>query len=157
MKSLINFYKNLSKYLLRFTIPGVLIIPYKQTKTGLKYLLIKSLHSQAITFPSGTLNLTEDFKEAAERELLEETGIIAQNLRKTPIKHHFCYRNLPIKFKSIQSVYLGEIKTRFNKEILEKDILWTRWLKFEDVLKLLEYPELKSTFIKVRKYLHKIT
>lgn len=148
-----EFFKIFWSAVKKLSIPGSLIIPYRKSSSGNKFLLIKHRPSQCIFFPSGNLEWGENFEKAALRELYEETGIKAKRLPALPIIHHFKYRNLPIKFKSFQKVFTVKVDTTKNPKPQEEDIEWARWLKKEEVLKNLSYPELKVTFKKALEHL----
>ncbi len=158
MKRIFNLISNICFLVKKKSLPGSLVIVCRKNRGRQMFLLIKSSHSRAITFPSGNLNPLEDFFEAATRELLEETGLKAEkdDLFLTPLIHKFRYKNLPFQIKSHQKVFilLSAAKTNcFDPQ--DKDIEWVRWYDLDRVLSLLSYPELKTTFKKATKYLEK--
>jgi len=118
-------------------------------------LVIKSIHSNAVTFPSGSLNPFEDFREAAIRELLEETGleIKKSELISIPLIHKFKYKSLPLKIESWQQVFVVLLR-RGNLIFtpIDKDVIWAHWYSSDKILSLLTYRELKITFGRVVKY-----
>lgn len=158
MRKIINFLSYIQFFIKVKSLPGSLIIVYKRSLKKKMFLLIKSKHSNAITFPSGGLKIFENFSEAAKRELLEETGLnVKENkLILTPLKHRFRYRNLAFKIKSQQKVFVLPI---ISKDLLskpqDKHIEWVRWYNFKKTLSLISYPELKTIFKKSLKYLNR--
>ena len=131
------------------------IFVYKKDPDQKLFLLIKSFHSNAITFPSGNLNPCEDFFEAAQRELLEETGLRTKKseLFLTPLIHKFKYKNLLLKVKSQQKVFLFSSTTKaLSFKPKDKDIEWVRWYNINKTLSLLTHSELKITLKKSLEY-----
>ncbi|GIW63357.1 MAG: hypothetical protein KatS3mg091_159 [Patescibacteria group bacterium] len=156
MKSIFNLISNIYFLVKNKSLPGSLVIVCKENRGKKTFLLVKSAHSNAITFPSGNLDPCEDFFEAAIRELFEETGlkIKKDNLLLTPLIHSFKYKNLPFQIKSQQRVFFLLLTTKINYlNPQDKDIEWARWYNLDKTLSLLSYPELKLTFKKAVKYL----
>lgn len=155
MKKFLNFLSNIHFLLKNKSLPGSLVIVYKKNQGQKLFLLIKSFHSNAVTFPGGSLNPCEDFSEAAQRELLEETGLLAKKseLFLTPLIHRFKYKNLPLRIKSQQKIFLFSLTTKtlpFKPK--DKDIEWVRWYNIAKTLSLLTYSELKNTLKKSQEY-----
>ena len=157
MKKAFNLLSNIRFLIKKKSLPGSLVIVCKEDRGKKKFLLIKSFHSNAITFPSGSLNPFEDFFEAAARELLEETGLKAKknNLILTPLIHTFEYKILPFQIKSQQKVFFFSPAKASPLKAQDKDIKWVRWHNLNKALTLLSHPELKITFKKAVKYLKK--
>lgn len=156
MKKFLNFISNIKFLIENKSLPGSLVVVCRSNRKRRIFLLIKSLHSNAVTFPSGNLNPFEDFYEAAIRELHEETGLRVKKteLILTPLIHKFKYKNLPIQIKSQQRIFLVLLKT--DSKILDpqdNDVVWARWCDLNKTLSLLSYPELKATLKKAIKYL----
>jgi len=156
MKKFFNFINNIKFLIKNKSLPGSLVIACRNYRKKIMFLVIKSLHSNAVTFPSGNLNPFENFYEAAIRELSEETGLRVKKteLVLTPIIHKFKYKNLPIQIKSQQRLFLVLLKTdskTLNPQ--DNDIVWVRWYDLNKTLSLLSYPELKATLKKAIKYL----
>lgn len=155
MRKFLNFLSNIQFLFKNKSLPGSLIIVSKKDRDRKLFLLIKSFHSNAITFPSGNLNPCEDFFEAAQRELLEETGLCAKKseLFLTSLTHNFKYKNLPLKVKSQQKVFLFSPTTKsLSFKPKDKDIEWVRWYNIAKTLSLLTYSELKNTLKKSLRY-----
>lgn len=156
MRKFFNFLLNI-RFLIKIkSLPGSLVIVYKENRGRKMFLLIKSFHSDAVTFPSGNLNPFEDFFETAKRELFEETGLEAKknDLILTPLIHGFRYKNLPFQVKSQQKVFLfSPIVNPLSFKPQDKDIEWVRWYNINKALSMLSYPELKTILKKSLKYL----
>lgn len=136
------------------SVPGSMVIVYRRNRKGdNEYLLIKSRHSQAITFPSGSLGYKESYREAANRELREETGVRANTLEELPFNHSFRYKNLPLHLKSDQRVFKCLVKNLIKTKPSDSDIIWTKWFPGKQVTQNLSYPELKNMFIKAQRHI----
>lgn len=133
-------------------IPGVLVIVYRRKGKSYEFLLVKSKVSNATTFPSGGLMLGETEKKSAERELLEETGIQIDNFTELPYRHKFTYK-LPIKLKSIQKIFVAELKQKYKQVKPEESTQWVKWFNAREVDQKLTHKELKQTFLLVYKHI----
>lgn len=153
--SFTNFLSILWLALRKMSIPGVLVIVYRETKGRKEFLFVRSSHTGAVTFVSGTLELGEDFDSAASRELYEEVGIKARHPISLPIIHEFKYRNLLIKFRSFQQVFLVKTNKRVKIKPKDKNIKEFGWYSQKEAIKSLSYPELKRTFLKIIDFLKK--
>jgi len=156
MKKILNLISNICFLIKKGGIPGSLVIVCKRRQGKVLFLLVKSYHSNAITFPSGNLNLFENFFEAAARELFEETGLTTRKdqLLLTPLIHSFKYKNLPFQIKSRQKVFFLLLPAKTNYlNPQDKDIEWAHWYNLDKTLLLLTYPELKLTLKRAVKYL----
>ncbi len=162
MRKFFNLFRNICFIIRKRALPGSLVIVRRGMQRQDKdlFLLVKSRHSSAVTFPSGNLNPFEDFFEAAIRELFEETGLkIERNsLLLTPLIHDFKYRNLPFQIRSCQRVFLMSLtpETNYSLNPQDKDIEWVGWYSLNETISLLSYPELKLTFKKTIKHLKKM-
>lgn len=154
MKKIFNLLPNICFLFNKKSLPGSLIIVCKENRGKKKFLLIKSLHSNAVTFPSGNLNPFEDFFATAARELFEETGLKVEkdNLILTPLIHEFRYKSLPFQIKSQQRVFFFLLTKANTLKPQDKDIEWVRWYDTKQALSLLSYCELKTTLKKSLKY-----
>ena len=127
----------------------VLVHPVRQTKTGnWEYLLLKRIVSkggfwQGVT---GGVEGQERLIEAAERELTEETGLIATNLYAINYSYSFPvedrWRNIYVPGTEIitEHVFVAEINDRQSPELsCEHDEL--KWCNFNEAIKLLQWSE----------------
>lgn len=156
MKKFISLLYNIYFLIKNKELPGSLVIVYKTSHKKKKFLLIKSSHSNAITFPSGSVDFIERPSKTAIRELFEETGLRVneKELLLLPIVHKFTYKNFPFKIKSQQKVFvLFYKKNNLFFKPQDKHIKWVRWCDEAKTLQLLSYPELKITFKKIISYL----
>ena len=151
----LNFVNNIKFLIKNRALPGVLVIVCSNKNKRRMFLVIKSIHSNAVTFPSGSLDPFEDFREAAIRELLEETGleIKKSELISIPLIHKFKYKSLPLKIESWQQVFVVFLR-RGNLIFtpIDKDVIWVRWHSSDKILSLLTYRELKITLGRVVEY-----
>jgi len=158
MDRFLNFINNIKFLIKSKALPGVLVIVCRNRNKRRIFLVIKSMPSNAVTFPSGSLNPFEDFREAAIRELLEETGleIKKSELISIPLIHKFKYKNLPLKIESWQQVLVVFLKRNCSITTpRDRHVVWRRWYGLNKVFLLLSYGELKTTFRRVLDYLEK--
>lgn len=133
------------------------VIFYKEQNT-IKYLL---LHYRARHWdlPKGHIEKGEKPKEAAEREVQEETGI--KDIRFIPgfegINKYFYRResNLPAGRQGIVSkivvFFLAETKTKEVKISLEHEGF--KWLPYEDALKQITFKNAKKILQKANNFI----
>lgn len=148
-----DFFRILSKTLLKGIIPGSMIVVYKGNSSSRKFLLTKAKHSSNITFPSGSIGWGENYKMTAVRELYEETGIKTKDVVELPLQHVFKYKNIMFKPKSVQHIFVCKIKNAKNLKLYSKETIWFGWEDEERVKELLSHKELIATFNKILNYL----
>jgi len=123
-----------------FSAGGVVI---KKENNQIKYLLIKDGNGHW-TLPKGHIEGEEEIKEAALREIQEETGLtdlkIVRNLE--TIKYFYCRDNDLI----LKMVHLFLIEARGNEELKPQraEITGARWVDGKEALKLASYKNTKD-------------
>lgn len=146
----LNFYQILIQALLSWSIPGILVIPYKKTNAGVFYLLLQSInYSDSYHFVSGSLGWGERYIDGAKRETHEEIGLILDTFQYTPFVHSFIYKYLPFHPKSKQKIFLLEIDCNAAISLDSKEIKKYEWCSKDDTLKKIKFPDLKKTFLSV--------
>jgi len=148
MNTSVEFLTILLSKILQGIIPGSLVILYKGKGKDRKYLLTKAVHSDNVTFPSGSISWWENFEKAAIRELMEETGIKVDSLSELPILHNFRYTNLPFNPKSEQHVFVHKLNRYKNIRLYSKETNWFKWANQKEVGRLITHKELRETFKK---------
>ena len=134
---------------------AVFIVTYKKEKAGISYLLLKRrLHWKGWEFPKGGVEGKEELKETAKREVKEETGNIAQNVKEYRINGKYRYKK---KYPDRRGL-IGQTYRLFSAEIDGKKVNVSRkehssykWLDFEKAVKSLRWPDQK----KCLRYVHR--
>lgn len=126
---------------------------YRKTADGIKYLL---LHYEAghWDFPKGHQEKGEDEKQAAVREIAEETGIedaeFADNFRETV--NYFFIREGDTVHKEVAFFAASTIA---NKVSISKEHIGYAWAGYENALKRLTYETSKDLLRKAKEYIEK--
>ena len=131
---------------------SVFVVVYTKTKKGIEYLILKRrLHWKGWEFPKGGIESFETEKNAAKREVFEETGLKPLNVKKFDFRGSYRYRkNLSDRFGfDGQEFYLycaevksGKVKidkhehTRFMLVDFSKAIKMLRWSNQKKSLKI---------------------
>lgn len=114
-------------------------IVFKKTDQGFYFLLLRDQNDNW-TFPKGLIESGEDFKDAAQREIGEETGIAQIEFFKTlaPVKYWYRWEGDLIK-KTIHYFLFeakGEEETKPQKE---EGITEIRWLSPKEAWEVVGY------------------
>lgn len=117
------------------------------TKTG-KIALVKSKY-RTWGFPKGKIDKGESSEEAAKRELYEETGIKKFELiKQLPTYARENSGNSQILITMY--IYLFKTDTEQLKPTENQDIIEAKWVKKEDVVKVLTLPKDREYFEKIK-------
>lgn len=118
---------------------------FKATEEGLEWLLIKPKGTNRWQLPKGIIEKGESSKDAATREVYEETGVKCEIVEKLgDIKFFFVLKDERI-FKQV-TFYLMKYasgKPTIVKEA-EKEIAEVRWMPTNKALKLLSFKDEKG-------------
>lgn len=128
------------------------VVVFKRTRRGLRYLVIRSC-AGAYGFPKGHIEAGESEREAAVRELYEETGIKAR------LVDGFVRRDeypLPfLKNTSKKVVYfLGEYESG-TPTPQEKETSGVYFLDYREAQRRLYFPNLKSMLGEARAFIRR--
>lgn len=119
------------------------IIPLKQDKEGWKVFLILHLQGNHWGFPKGRKNEGEEAKEAAMRELKEETGLKLDSfLQETPFIEHYHFRRKGNKILKI--VYYFPALVSGEYKLQPEEIREGRWLLLKEAPDLLTFKGAKT-------------
>jgi len=138
---------------------AVFILPYIKTKKGIEYLILRrKLHWKGWEFPKGAIKNKESKKDAARRELKEETGCSVLRIKKFNFSGKYDYNKIfpdrpGIKGQTF-SLYAGQVKkgkVKFDK----KEHCGHRWVIFSRALKMLKFNNQKKSLRIVNKWLNK--
>jgi 8-oxo-dGTP pyrophosphatase MutT (NUDIX family) len=106
-------------------------------------------------FPKGHVNDGESEKEAASRELREETGITDCDLSDQVFLETYTFEKESVRYQKVVTYFLGtahstggEIPEEFGSEIMN-----VKWLPYPDAKTLITFPEGKAMFDQVIQYL----
>lgn len=127
---------------------GVFIVTYRKDKENIEYLLLhRILHWKGWEFPKGGVERFETRTRTAKRELLEETGQKAINIKKYPIKGKYLYS----KVLPDRPGMIGQTYRLFSAEIKNKKVSWDKkehsgykWVTYDKAKKLLTFQDKKK-------------
>lgn len=127
-----------TEYMLVDICDGVIVVPVKITKDGLRFILIEQyrypLDRRQLEFPGGACHNGESKEETARRELLEETGYETEN-----IKFIYHMNQLPSHSGSSSAVYMavvGEQKQAQPDDIESEGSISVVEVSDDDLLKM---------------------
>ena len=127
---------------------AVFVVVYRKTKTNeIEYLILKrKLHWKGWEFSKGGLENRETMKKAVAREVKEETGLKALNIKKYnksgKYKYHKILKDRPGFIGQTYSLYSAEIK-RSKVKMSKKEHSSYKWVDFDKAIKMLKWPNQK--------------
>jgi len=137
---------------------AVFIVTYLRTnKNKILYLLLKrKLHWIGWEFPKGGIKKKENLLSAVKRELKEETGQTALNIK----NHHFSGKYKYPQVYPDRKGIIGQTYNLFSAELKNKKVILDKkehtgykWLSFDKAIKKLTYKNQKKCLKKVDKSL----
>ena len=139
---------------------AVFILAYAKTKKGVEYLLLKrKLHWNGWEFPKGGVKFLETKKQAARRELIEETGLkpLRGEVKKFNFSGKYEYEKVLSdrpKFKGQTfSLYAAEIK-KGRVKLDKKEHNGHVWTDFKKAIKMLKWSDQKKSLKIVNSWLN---
>ena len=124
------------------------IIPF--AKQGSEWKVFVILHKKGTHwgFPKGHAEGDETPKEAAKRELKEETGLVVDELLlRAPLSEHYTfYRNRKTVLKT--AFYFPALVSG-TATLQEEEVREGRWLGFDPAMKMLTFSEGRALFNQV--------
>ncbi len=119
------------------------VIPLRRTRHGLEFLLIQHVGGNHWSFPKGHAELGETEKQAARRELAEETGLHRCQLLGPKFLERYAWRGPDGQHRKSVTFFLGLI--RGGRVIPQaKEIRGWRWLPYADARRLITYRQTKD-------------
>ncbi len=130
------------------------IVIYRQLKTSRQYLLLH-YPSGHFDFPKGHIEKNELEREAALRELSEETGI--KKIIWTPgFREKIRYKYLRGEKYSTKEVIFFLASTTQEKIIISFEHQGSVWLPYEEALQKITYSQAKNILKKAEDFLRKL-
>ena len=137
---------------------AVFIVTYSKTEKGIEYLILKrKLHWKGWEFPKGGMNFLETKKHAVKRELKEETGLKALNIKKFDVHGKYKYdKEYPDRpgIKG-QTYTLFAVETKKGKVKIHNEHSTYKWLSFKEALKKLTWKNQRKCLKVVNDWLKK--
>src|SRR3989344_1145865 len=128
---------------------SVFIVVYAKTNVEVRYLLLKRrLHWRCWEFPKGGIEKNEIEKNAAKREVFEETGLKPLSLKRFNFSGSYRYKkNLSDRFGfDGQEFYLYSAEVKREKvKIDRREHKSFKWVDFPVAFKMLRWPNQKKS------------
>ncbi len=127
---------------------AVFIVTYRKEKDKVLYLLLKrKLHWKGYEFPKGGVEYGEELSKTVKREIKEETGKTAEDIKRYKISEKYEY---PKAYQGRRGV-IGQTYELFSAEVKGEKVNIDRmehssyiWLEFKKAVKLLRWPNQKK-------------
>jgi len=128
---------------------SVFIVVYAKTNVEVRYLLLqRRLHWRGWEFPKGGIEKNEIEKNAAKREVFEETGLKPLSLKRFNFSGSYRYKkNLSDRFGfDGQEFYLYSAQVKQGKVKIDKrEHIGFKWTGFFKAYKMLKFPNQKKS------------
>ncbi|AAD19055.1 diadenosine tetraphosphatase [Chlamydia pneumoniae TW-183] len=134
---------------------GVIPIKFFGTpdKNTLKACFICHTRGKHWGFPKGHSEDKEGPQEAAERELVEETGLSVVNFFPKVLIEQYSFNNEEQVFVRKEVTYfLAEVRGDIHADPME--ICDSQWLSLQEGLRLLSFPELRDLTVEADKFIN---
>lgn len=118
------------------------VIPLRRTRHGFEFLLIQHVGGKHWSFPKGHSELGETEKQAALRELAEETGLHRCQLLGPKLLERYVWRGPDGHHRKSVTFFLGLIRGGRVVPQAEEIRDW-RWLPYADARRLITYRQTK--------------
>jgi len=131
------------------------IIPLKKYQNGWQVFIVQHKKGNHFGFPKGHANISETEKEAALRELKEETNLeVLRFLAEKPLMEHYTFHeNSKIISKKVY-YYLAEVKGDFKIDLNE--IIDGKWVDINLAKDILTHEASKKIAIQVENILQNL-
>jgi 8-oxo-dGTP pyrophosphatase MutT (NUDIX family) len=138
---------------------AVFIVTYMYIDKHIIYLVLKrKLHWKGFEFPKGGIEHQEPSIKGVMREIKEETGHYPARIIDHKVKGRYKYKKIfkdrPGIIGQNYHLYSAQLKSRKVK-IDKLEHTSYKWMKYEDALDKITYPEQKRCLRLVNKYLLK--
>jgi len=133
------------------------VIPIRQVNNSWEVFLIHQYsrigHNSYWALPKGHPESSETPRQTAERELKEETGMVAEKIFDEPtfnLEYSFVFDGVRIE-KTVQ-FFIGVI-TEMSQEIDDIEVKEAGWYSFDAAEQRLDYQDMKKVFRQARDYI----
>lgn len=114
------------------------IIPVRRVGDDWQFLIVRHLGGHW-AFPKGHPEAGESPKQAAVRELLEETGMrLKRFFRRYPFSEQYVFYHAGQRISKTVMYYLAEVEGELQRQV--EELTDARWLDFEACCEKLTYP-----------------
>jgi 8-oxo-dGTP pyrophosphatase MutT (NUDIX family) len=138
---------------------AVFIVVYAKTKNEIEYLILRrKLHWKGWEFPKGGINPFEHKTEAVKREVKEETGLKAREVKKFDFLGRYRYKKKFADRTGImgQTFSLYAVNVKKDKVKIDKiEHSKYEWLTFKDAVRKVRFNNQKRSLKTVNKWLEK--
>ncbi|WP_348663181.1 bis(5'-nucleosyl)-tetraphosphatase [Chlamydia vaughanii] len=132
------------------------IIPLKffgtPDRSTLKTCFICHAQGKHWGFPKGHSEDKEGPQEAAERELVEETGLSVVNFFPKVLVEHYSFNDNEVFVRKEVVYFLAEVQGDVHAD--PSEICDSQWLGIQEGLKLLSFPELRDVAVEADKFIN---
>ena len=116
------------------------VVAFSEEPDGRKYLLLRHANGGHWSFPKGHLEEGESAREAAIRELEEETGLHPEDfLADFRERVHYSYRRKGERIEKAVVYFLASVEEGFDPVTLSDEHLGYGWYSFEEAEEKLTY------------------
>ena len=127
------------------------IIPLRKMHGNLECYLVKNRNGSYWGFPKGHAEGDETPRLAAERELVEETGLEVKTwINSDPLEESYVFTHQGKLIEKKVFYFIAEV-TKV-AVIQREEILEGRWIALDEVEKTLTYEASKNVFAKAKKF-----
>lgn len=114
------------------------IVPLRKLKQSWEVLLVQHASAKYWGFPKGHPEEGESPRQAAERELLEETGLTVQRLlRESPYQEHYFFQKEKRLISKTVAYFPAEVEGKL--QLQYKEISAAQWVPIEEACARLTY------------------
>lgn len=127
------------------------IIPLRKSGDSWQVFLIKH-NSGHWSFPKGHQEKNESAKEAATRELQEETGLLVKDFFQAPplLEHYQFYRGSD-KIEKVVTYFIAEVEGEI--KLQQKEISDGKWVAMQNARDTVTFAEAKNICTKLTLYI----
>ncbi|MCH3904527.1 MAG: NUDIX domain-containing protein [Lactobacillus sp.] len=125
-------------------------VVFRRTKEGLQYLIVQSVPHHTWGFPKGHLEAGENTRQAARREVHEETAL------KPKFDYSFLHEltyNTPYQTRKTVTFFLAQAQHADQVRRQLSEIRQTRWVDLKEAMETLSYQGLRDILAKANEFI----